>query len=92
VRIIELILGFIFFSSIIILNSFITREIIIKTKNKGSLKAIMFILYPFKFLFYVVVIFGVQKFIGITQWFLIGMIISVFAFALFILFKQLKLK
>jgi hypothetical protein len=90
VRIIELILGFVFFSSIIILNSFITREIIIKTKNKP--KAIMFILYPFKFLFYVVVIFGVQKFIGITQWFLIGMIISVFAFALFILFKQLKLK
>jgi hypothetical protein len=90
VRIIELILGFIFFSSIIILNSFITREIIIRTKNK--LKAIMFILYPFKFLFYVVVIFGVQKFIGITQWFLVGMIISVFAFALFILFKQLKLK
>ncbi len=91
-RIIELILGFIFFSSIIILNSIITRELIIRTKNKGSPKAIMFIVYPFKFLFYVVVIFGVQKFIGITQWFLIGMIISVLAFTLFILFKQFKLK
>jgi hypothetical protein len=92
VKVVELILGFVFFSSIIFLNSLITSQIIIRAKTKRLPKAIVFIMYPFKFLFYVAVIFGIQKFIGITQWFLIGMIISVFIFTLFIFLKQMKLK
>ena len=91
-KVVELILGFVFFSSIIFLNSLITSQVIIRTKTKKLPKAILFIMYPFKFLFYVAVIFVVQKLIGITQWFLIGIIISIFAFTLFIFLKQVKLK
>ncbi len=92
IRLIEVVLGFIIFSSLIMINVIVTRNFILVRRggvgnvNVGNVKkglwAKTFILFMYfaKFFIYAGAIFLVDKLVGITFSFILGILLSLGAF------------
>lgn len=79
-KLVEIIAGFLFFSSLIMINAIVTKKLILKNLKKSNL--ILLLSYPFKFIIYLVVLIAVEKWIGLTFSFIIGIILSLILFSL----------
>jgi|GEM_PF-853014 hypothetical protein len=85
-KLVEAIAGFLFFSSLIMINAIITKKLILKNLKKSNL--ILLLSYPFKFLIYLAVLIAVEKWIGLTFSFIIGIMLSLILFSLISLLMQ----
>ncbi|GBD03212.1 hypothetical protein HRbin19_00493 [bacterium HR19] len=86
VKLVEIIAGFLFFSSLIMINAIVTKKLILKNLRKSNL--ILLLSYPFKFIIYLVVLIAVEKWIGLTFSFIIGIMLSLILFSLISLVVQ----
>ncbi|MDW8087471.1 MAG: hypothetical protein RMJ45_05775 [Candidatus Calescibacterium sp.] len=89
---VQVISGFLIFSSAIALNIMITSAVLSKFGYSRAGKIISGVLYPLKFLLYVVLIWFISKFFGLTIYFIYGVILSLVIFVVFsvVLFFILK--
>lgn|GEM_PF-5977936 len=76
-ELVQVISGFLVFSSAIVINIFLTTKIL--QKGKFS-KSISLLLYTFKIAFYFLIILIVSRFFGLTIYFLFGVVLSLTLF------------
>lgn len=81
-RLIEFFFGFLIFGLAIILNVFITKNVILKPKSPRKSKTLAIVLYPLKFAIYLGSLIITDRIVGITFSFLVGVMTSLFVFLL----------
>ena len=79
-RPVEFLFGFIIFGSVIMLNVFITKNVVLKPKSPRRARTLMIALYPLKFGIYLGVLIFIDKIMGLTFSFLLGVVGSLTAF------------
>lgn len=89
---VQVISGFLMFSSAIALNVIITSAVLSKFGHSRAGKIISGVLYPLKFMLYLALLWFVSKFFGLTIYFIYGVILSLVIFIAFsvVLFFMLK--